>query len=269
VTWARLRYYAASIPTLVAGVRNWPATALGLLRAPRGGAFVVELRNGCRFKVATALDLWILKEVCLDREYERHGPTIRNGWAVVDVGAGLGEFCIQVAREHPGCRVYAFEPGPESFALLRENVRLNAVRNVSLFPSAVGGRAGVSVLRRAPGAPARASTVAAAGAGPGAPVPTTTLGDILRDLDIPRCDFLKIDCEGAEYDILMGADADTLQRVTHMSVEYHDGVTAFSGAELAAWLERQGFRVRRVPNPAYPRTLGWLYATNPRPTPGD
>jgi FkbM family methyltransferase len=265
VTPARLKYYAASLPTLLWGVRNWPATALGLLRGRRGRGFVVELRNGCRFKVTTALDLWILKEVCLDREYERYGTTIRNGWSVVDIGAGLGEFCIQVAREHPDCRVYAFEPGPESFALLRENVDLNGVRNVSLFPSAVGRRAGVSVLRLEPDARARASTVTAAGAQPAAQVPTTTLGDILRDLDIARCDFLKIDCEGGEYDILMGADAATLQRIAHMSVEYHDGVTPLSGADLAAWLERQGFQVRRVPNPAYPRTLGWLYAANTRP----
>jgi hypothetical protein len=137
---------------------------------------------------------------------------------------------------------------------------------VSLFPWAVGGRAGVSVLRLAPGARARASTATAAGT-PGQPradVPTTTLREIFRDQDIARCDFLKVDCEGAEYDILMGADGGTLDRIAHMSIEYHDGVTALSGAALAAWLEGRGFRVRRIPNPAYPRTLGWLFATNPR-----
>ncbi len=263
---ARLRYYVASIPTLLRGVKNRAATAAALLRARRGEPFVVELRDGCRFKVVTALDLWILKEVCLDREYERYGATIRNGWTVVDVGAGLGEFCIQVAREHPDCRVYAFEPGSESFALLRENVGLNAVRNVSLFPWAVGGRAGVSVLRLAAGTRARASIATAAGT-PGQPwadVPTTTLGEIFRDLDIPRCDFLKVDCEGAEYDILMGADAGTLDRIAHMSIEYHDGVTAFSGVDLARFLESRGFRVRQVRNPAYPAKLGWLSAAHPR-----
>jgi len=263
---ARLRYYASSIPTLLRGVANWPATAAALARGPRRAPFVVELRDGGRFRIGSALDLWILKEVCLDREYERYGPAVRNGWTVVDVGAGVGEFCIQVARRHPDCRIYAFEPGAEAFALLRENVDLNAVGNVRIFPRAVGARAGESVLYRPAGARARASTAPAAGrAGEaGTRVPTTTLGEIFRDLDIPRCDFLKMDCEGAEYDILMDADAATLDRIAHMSIEYHDGVTALSGADLAAWLESRGFRVRRIPNPARPRSLGWLSATNPR-----
>jgi FkbM family methyltransferase len=266
MTAARLKYYATSIPTLLWGVKNWPAAAAALLRRPGGEPLVVELRNGGRFKITTALDLWILKEVCLDREYERHGAPIRNGWTVVDIGAGLGEFCVHVARQYPDCRIYAFEPCSEAFALLQENIHLNAVTNVRVFPRAVGARSGVSVLHLVPGGRARASTATR----PETPEPasagvsTTTLGEIFRDLDIPRCDFLKVDCEGAEYDILMGADAGTLDRIAHLSIEYHDGVTAFSGAALAAWLEGRGFRVRRIPNPAYPRTLGWLFATNPR-----
>src|SRR5262249_47672962 len=115
---ARLRYYASSIPTLLRGVANWPATAAAPARGPPRAPVAVELREGGRFRIGSALDLWILKEVCLDREYERYGPAVRNGWTVVDVGAGVGEFCIQVARRHPDCRVYAFEPGAEAFALL-------------------------------------------------------------------------------------------------------------------------------------------------------
>jgi hypothetical protein len=119
--------------------KDWPATALGLLRAPRRGAVVVELRKGCWFELTTALELWIVKEVGLDRESGRGGTTIRNGWTVLDIGAGLGEFAIPIAREHPDCRVYAFEPAPEPFAFFRVPVGLRAVQNVSLVPAAVGG----------------------------------------------------------------------------------------------------------------------------------
>ncbi len=265
---ARLRYYLASIPTLLRGVKNWPAAAGALLRVFRGAPFVVELRNGCRFKIATALDLWIIKEVCLDREYERHGAAIRGGWTVVDVGAGLGEFCVHVAREHPDCRIYAFEPCRESFTLLEENVSLNGIRNVRLYPYAVAARAGMAVLHLSRGARAMASTATGAGARRHGSmrVPSTTLADIFRDLDIPRCDLLKIDCEGAEYEMLLGADSGTMGRIARMSIEYHDGVTAFSGADLAEFLRSKGFEVRQIRNPAYPATLGWLYATNTRHT---
>jgi len=263
----RLAYYLASIPTLLRGVRNWPAAAAALLSRPPRRPFEVRLRDGSRFTVTTALDVWILKEVCLDREYERGGPVVQPGWTVVDVGAGLGEFCVSVARRHPACRVYAFEPLTESFALLQENVRLNELTNVTLFPRAVGARSGVAVLHAARGAPARSSTTSPDGfrADAATHVASTTLDEIFRELGIRRCDFLKLDCEGAEYEILFGAAADTLARVAHIALEYHDGVTTSSGAELAAFLRTRGFAVRTVPNRAYPDRLGLLYATNPHP----
>jgi FkbM family methyltransferase len=264
---ARLGYYLASIPTLLRGVRNGPAVAAALLGRPPRRPFEVRLRDGSRFKVTTALDVWILKEVCLDREYERGGPAVQPGWTVVDIGAGLGEFCVSVARRHPACRVYAFEPLAESFTLLQDNVRLNGVTNVTLFPRAVGARAGHAVLHAARGAPARSSTTSPAGfrAEAATRVASTTLDEIVRDLDLRRCDFLKLDCEGAEYEILLGADAGTLARVAHIALEYHDGVAASSGAELAAFLRTRGFTVRTVPSRAHPDRLGLLYATNPRP----
>jgi len=261
---ARMWYYLASIPTLLRGVRNWPAVAAALLgRGPRT-PFVVRLRNGCLFKVTTALDVWIIKEVCLDRDYERDGTTVRPGSTVVDIGAGLGEFCISVAREHPDARVYAFEPLAESFALLQDNVRLNGLGNLALFPCAVGAHSRGAVLQAVRGAPARSSTMTIAGARPDAlaRVPSATLGDIFRELDIQRCDFLKLDCEGAEYEILFGADPATLERIVHVAMEYHDHVTPSSGADLAGFLRERGFSVRTVPNRAYPDRLGLLYATN-------
>lgn len=264
---ARLRYYLASLPTLFTGVRNWPAVLAALLRRPPRPPFVLRLRGGCRFKVAGALDVWLVKEVCLDREYERHGVTVPPGGTVVDIGAGLGEFCVSVARDHPECRVYAFEPNAEAYALLQDNVRLNGLRNVTTSPVAVAARPGRALLHAVGGAPARGRTtpVAGPGADAAATVRATTLDEIFRDLDIRRCDFLKLDCEGAEYDILFGAGSETLARITQVALEYHDGVTPFSGEDVAALLRRHGFAVRTVPNRAYPDRIGLLYATRPRP----
>jgi FkbM family methyltransferase len=202
--------------------------------------------------------------VCLDREYERHGTAIRDGWSVVDIGAGLGEFAISVAREHPGCRVYAFEPCDEALTLLRENVDLNEVRNVTPLPYAVAARGGVSVLRVPVRRRATASTARTPGGGASrsVPVPCVTLREAFRDLGIRRCDFLKLDCEGAEYEIMLGADADTTDRIAHIGMEYHEGVAGRSVGDLVGFLRSRGFSVRTVPNPAHPRAMGLLYATS-------
>ena len=263
IALARGRYYLASVPTLLRGVENWPAVAAALLRPPPRAPFVVRLRGGCRFRVTSALDVWLLKEVCLDGEYQRDGTVIGPGATVVDVGAGVGEFCVSVARAHPDARVYAFEPAAESFALLEGNVRLNGLDNVTLFPCAVAADGHGRMLDRRGGAPALGRISAGVHAGPAdaVRVPSIGLTELLGTLDAGRCDFLKVDCEGAEYEILLGAGRAVLERIAHIALEYHDDTGTGRGADLAAFLRDRGFAVHVAPSRAYPDRLGLLYAT--------
>jgi hypothetical protein len=43
---------------------------------------IVELHNGCRFKVRSPMDIWIIKEICLDRQYELASVDIQDGWTI-------------------------------------------------------------------------------------------------------------------------------------------------------------------------------------------
>jgi hypothetical protein len=92
------------------------------------------------------------------------------------------------------------------------------------------------------------------------PVDELPLGAALESAGAARCDFLKLDCEGAEYAILRQAAADgTLARVGRISMEYHDGVTDGSGVWLAEFLRGYGFAVTLEPNPAH-ANIGFLRA---------
>src|SRR5574337_475143 len=139
---SRLLYYVSSIPTLLIGVRNWPVMLAAFLRLPLRKPFTVDLRDGLRFRARTVMDVWIIKETCLDRDYETASVPLQDGWTILDIGAGLGDFAIHAARQSPHGVVYAFEPFPESFALLRENARLNGLEYVRMFPYAVGAARG-------------------------------------------------------------------------------------------------------------------------------
>lgn len=208
------------------------------------------------------MDVWVVKEACLDRFYERFDVKPDNGWVIVDVGAGIGDFAIDIARRFSESLVFAFEPAPDSFALLQENVALNHLQNVRAFCCAVGAERGTTSLdvdvreavmyRAAPGGDTD---------GPGQiRVPVISLDDVFSQCELRRCDLLKIDCEGGEYDILLHASPETLAKIRHISLEYHEGVTAFSHDHLVRELERHGFQVRIQPNPAH-RHLGYLYAS--------
>lgn len=258
---SRWIYYLSSIPTLLTKIRNRRTVLAAFLGLPMRSPFPIRLQDGTRFLVRNALDIWLVKESCLDRDYERDAVAIRDGWTVVDIGAGTGEFAVSVARRNPRSIVYAFEPLPESFALLSENVRLNGLSNVRAVRKAVAGAPGAVTLHAPSGlAGQHRATRDPAESDPDAiSAEATTLEDALRELGTADCDFLKIDCEGAEYEILFNAPAEALSKVRHIAMEYHEGVTEHSPDDLRRFLESRGFRVRTRPNPAH-RHIGFLFA---------
>jgi FkbM family methyltransferase len=254
---SRLSYYLTSIPRILRGFRNWP-TVLALffgLPIPRPATLVVR-DSALALKVRTALDAWLVKEVCIDRQYEAASVPIQDGWTVIDIGGGIGEFAIDVAKRYPHSRVWAYEPAPDSFSLLQENIALNNLTNLQASPYAVAGASGQVGLRRSSGQGSLTSTIEEGGA---AAATAVTLAEILHRNGIPICDYLKIDCEGCEYSVLLSASSETLRRIGVICLEYHDRLMNRSHLELVDHLEQNGFRVTTHPSPVH-RGQGLLSA---------
>lgn len=155
---------------------------------------------------------------------------VQPGGLCVDVGAHLGYFTILMARfAGPSGRVIAFEPFPDTYRALEQNIGLNQIRNVVLEPRAVSESSGTLSLtfartQRYSWTP---SAVAYAVEGETAvmDVPVTSLDDYFRQFPgSPR--VVKIDVEGAEFSVLRGA-AETLSRARPVVfVEVHGRDTA-------------------------------------------
>jgi FkbM family methyltransferase len=261
--FSRWGYYLTSLPTLLTGIKNWAAVARRLLRPTDRSGILIELENGCRFKVRSVMDIWVIKETCLDRDYEHYGCPLEDDWVIVDIGAGLGDFAICAARAHPRSQIYAYEPFPESFKLLRENIALNEATNISSFPYAIGAQSGIMHLDTTAGAAVQHSTVkssvSSAEASSTIQVAGFSLDDMLKEQEISHCDFLKVDCEGGEFDIFFNTSNETLAKIANICLEYHNGVTRYSHVDLMDFFTRNGFRVSMHSNPAH-RHLGFLYA---------
>jgi FkbM family methyltransferase len=145
---------------------------------------------------------------------------IAPGSRVVDVGANIGTFALYAAK-CGAASVVAYEPSAESFACLERNIRENGLeRTVTIHRLAVASKERQSVLF-----PRRSSVMnmmlAAGEAGGTDEVATTTLDAIVRSHG--RVDFVKLDCEGAEYEILFGAEPETLRAISILRLEYHQG----------------------------------------------
>jgi len=263
--FSRFLYYFTSVFTLLRGIQNWPQVVALFLGRPVPRPFVVTLRNGLRFQVRTPMDVWILKETVLDRCSERYGVPVGEGWTIVDVGAGIGDFAILAARVSPRNRVFAFEPFPESLALCLENLRLNGVTNVVPLAQAIGGASGALTLDLSAPEPVQIGTAQDA-AEQTVTVPALSLAEALAQLPIERCDLLKLDCEGAEFPILLQAPERTLRQIDRIVMEVHDS-PEHRRQELVDLLTRAGFQVRTASNPVH-RHLGFLYAGRMAPVTG-
>ncbi|MEM7334506.1 MAG: FkbM family methyltransferase [Chloroflexota bacterium] len=254
----RLTYYLSSIPTLLFGIKNWwqlPLLVMG--KRP----FIVQLNNGLQFQVRSLMDVWIIKETCLDRDYERHGTPLQNHWTVVDIGAGLGDFSIFAAHNHAQNRIIGLEPFPESFELLKQNLSLNKIHHVTAVPIAIGKENGVTQLATTGAAVQHTTSLEddAQASSPLIKVNTITLETLFDEYAIAQCDFLKLDCEGGEFDILFNCSDETLQKIKYICMEYHDHITAYTHKDLAKFLQSKGFIVQTTVNPVHDY-LGFLFA---------
>lgn len=163
------------------------------------------------------------------REFQQDDYALREisfqpGDVVVDIGANIGVCSVFLARKYPFLTVYAFEPVPENFASLRENIALNGLRNVHAFPLAVTGDGRpvelmVDLLINSGSATAQVKDTRSPGHR-SYTVESTTLDGIFERFGIERCKLLKIDCEGSEHEILLASRQ--LDRIEYLRGEFHE-----------------------------------------------
>ena len=136
-----------------------------------------------------------------------------SGWAMLDVGANIGYYSVLAASACPSGQVWSFEPTPDTFATLEENVLANNLTNVHLSQIALGDSQGTLTLdvyadkafnsihtRHDPQHPFFPGGPVAA-----VQVPTTTLDAFLSAHGLAHVDLVKLDVEGYEWSVLHGA----------------------------------------------------------------
>jgi FkbM family methyltransferase len=130
--------------------------------------------------------------------------TVGLGDTVVDVGANVGYYTLQFARlVGPAGHVFAFEPDPQNFALLKSNIRQNGYANVTLIQKAVAAQSGTLRLFRNSENRGDHRTYASDPSRESVEVESVALDDFFANHS-GRIDFLKFDIQGAEAAALQG-----------------------------------------------------------------
>jgi FkbM family methyltransferase len=149
---------------------------------------------------------------------------LESGRVVYDIGAASGFYAVIAARAVGSTgQVIAFEPMPESVARLRYNIALNDFTNVSVFELALGDSVGVAKL--VPGIEEDQAGVDGLlpvdESGAAIEVEVTTIDHLVDEGAVPPPDMIKVDIEGAEIEMLAGAERTLSQRHPVLLIESH------------------------------------------------
>jgi FkbM family methyltransferase len=165
------------------------------------------------------------------------------GMRVIEVGANRGVTAVALARRvGTQGHVYAFEPVPEFYDIVKENLSRNGVDNVSVYRKALSNSTATIPFFKHGGG----SGIAPVEEADAIHVQTTTIDRFVAEQAIERIDIVNMDCEGSELNVLLGARGLLAEHRPQIFCEIHHEYLSQldqSAAQIVAYLGSLGYDI--------------------------
>jgi FkbM family methyltransferase len=187
----------------------------------------------------------------------KHYGDVSDKKVIVDIGANIGTFSLFCASTNPQAIVYAIEPVPDNYRYLVENRAVNGfqdrIRSFQIAVSAMPGHRQM-VCARSP-----LHTFAKVPSADSFEVACCTLKDFIDSNKIATIDLLKMNCEGAEYEILYSTPRTCFEKILEIRMEYHHGESERNNSRsLKKFLVSAGYSIAHYSE--YSKKDGFLWA---------
>ncbi len=178
---------------------------------------------------------------------------LSSGMVVIDIGANIGEITLCAAkRVGIDGRVYSFEPMPKLYESLRKNITSNRFFQVNPIRMGVADKDGVMSIYCADSNFSDGTIHEGLGTlypmnnrnTPAGKIQVITLDKFFEEAPVDRLDFIKIDVEGAEFDVLKGAEKTITQYKPRLIIEIQQETAGASGSrpeEMLDYLKQLGY----------------------------
>ncbi len=207
----------------------------------------IVLRNGITFFIDGVFgpaELSMLSEIWYDRYYTRHDFEIKAHDTVFDIGANNGFFTLYASSKANLGKIYCFEPLPRLYEKIVKNIGSNKIQNIVCEKIAIAKNTGKRNFFVSSVHSGCHSLYQRAETGTSIEISTISLEEYCKKNNIGRIDFLKMDCEGAEYEIILNLNTEFLSKtVKKIAMEYHDTINEHSHDEIVKFLQKNGFIV--------------------------
>jgi FkbM family methyltransferase len=204
----------------------------------------------------------VYNEIFLDHSYDV--AELAKTPFIVDVGANIGLFSLYMKQKYPQSKILAFEPVPENFEALSKNLKLHGAEDVVTYQYGLGTEPATSIITYFPRAPGNSTfhpqtkelmlkvlnedlgeemTNRFFGDRSEIAVPVQRLSHFLEAYhsDAKVIDFLKIDVEGAELEVMGGLDDADWAKIRNVVLEIGNAKGELLEAERI--LQEQGFAI--------------------------
>jgi FkbM family methyltransferase len=183
---------------------------------PITGHVVMRLRQG-------TLDKRILHEIWTKKVYDKRLRS--SDEIIVDVGAHVGLFTLFAAMKCQTAKIFCFEPDPENFQLLVKNIELNSLdTRAKAFMVGLSGKNGKRVMHVSESEnTGNRSIIDSYTKEHIIEIETISLSEVYKVCGIDHIDFLKMDIENAEAEVLLQAESSKiLETIRAISIEFHN-----------------------------------------------
>lgn len=193
----------------------------------------VKMRNGGTFNSFGYGSITLsLYRIWGEFEYGIKPIDVAKYEIVIDIGAHIGLFSVFLGLLNPRCQIFSFEMDANNFKNLKKNIDTCNVKNVIPFNNAVSSKSQLINYYNDSSSSSDFSIKKISFSGkrpwlkrnlnPTGKVKSITLNEIIEKNNIDCIDFLKIDCEGAEHEIIYSTTEKNLKKIKRMGGEYHE-----------------------------------------------
>ncbi len=236
------------VVNMVKNLDNWAEYLLYKIGGKKKASFLFKLKNGQTVLTPRRI-LPEFKESFFEEVYFKNLPSkLKETYSpsVLDIGANVGYFslCAILKLEKPD--IYAYEPIKGNYHLLQQNIDRAPYDGLRLYNMAVSNKPGDITLRYSEDDITTSASLLSNATGTHEEVvKCTTLEDIMRDNKLRRIDLLKMDCEGAEYNILYNTTPQQFAKINCIAMETHAGSGEKENHDaLLAFLKSAGYQTK-------------------------
>ena len=227
------------LPNAMFRIKNWLPFVLNYAGFRDTAENYVFRGNGI-INTVSGVDASSIYVVYFKKDY----GTVYDKDIIIDIGANIGVFSLYAAGQSPGAIIYAYEPNLSNYRILKKNISKNALQSRILAHNiGVAAEKGIKKLFIADSSPYH-SIYQTSEQQHFIEMSCCSLKDIFDENTLERCNLLKIDCEGAEFEILYNTPKEYFEKIDCIRMEYHNrDLSGYNIGDLTHFLKKRHFQM--------------------------